>query len=108
MTDVKEKAIELINELSDDKIVYIIQILQSLKGLHGQADSVMSNELDKEKAFETLEKLRKKIPELDYDKELAEGREAAVTLAAMKEADEIAKSGQGFDDVEDMLMELKS
>lgn len=27
MTDAKEKAIELINELSDDKLVYIIQIL---------------------------------------------------------------------------------
>lgn len=75
MTDVKEKAIELIAELSDDKVVYIIQILQSLKGLYGQTDSTMSNDWDKEKAFETLEKLRKKIPELDYEKELAESRE---------------------------------
>lgn len=75
MTDVKVKAIELINELSDDKVIYIIQILQSLKGLYGQADSTISNNLDKEKAFESLEKLRKKIPELDYDKELAEARE---------------------------------
>lgn len=75
MTDVKEKAIELIAELSDDKVVYIIQILQSLKGLYGQTDSTMSNDWDKEKAFESLEKLRKKIPELDYEKELAESRE---------------------------------
>lgn len=75
MTDVKEKAIELINELSDDKVIYIIQILQSLKGLYGQADSTMLNDLDKEKAFESLEKLRKKIPELNYEKELAESRE---------------------------------
>lgn len=75
MTDVKEKAIELITELSDDKVVYIIQILKSLKGLYGQTDSTMSNDWDKEKAFESLEKLRKKIPELDYEKELAESRE---------------------------------
>lgn len=75
MTDVKEKAIELITELSDDKVVYIIQILQSLKGLYGQTDSTMSNDWDKEKAFESLEKLRKKIPELDYEKELAESGE---------------------------------
>lgn len=75
MTDVKAKAIELINELSDDKVIYIIQILQSLKGLYGQTDSTMSNDWNKEKAFESLEKLRKKIPELDYEKELAESRE---------------------------------
>lgn len=75
MTDVKEKAIELITELSDDKVVYIIQILQSLKGIYGQTDSTMSNDWDKEKAFEALEKLRKKIPKLDYEKELAESRE---------------------------------
>lgn len=61
MTDVKEKAIELITELSDDKVVYIIQILQSLKGIYGQTDSTMSNDWDKEKAFEALEKLRKKF-----------------------------------------------
>lgn len=40
--------------------------------------------------------------------ELKTDKPNAVTLAAMKEADEIAKSGQGFDDVEDMLKELKS
>lgn len=75
MTEVKEKAIELINELADDKVIYVIQILQSLKGLYGQADSTKSSNIDKANAFETLEKLRKKIPELDYDKELAESRE---------------------------------
>lgn len=32
----------------------------------------------------------------------------AETVAAMEEADEIAKSGQGFDDVADMLRELKA
>jgi len=32
----------------------------------------------------------------------------AVTLAAMQEADEIAKSSKGYDNVEDMLRELKS
>lgn len=30
-----------------------------------------------------------------------------VTLAAMKEADEIARKGQSFDDIEDMIRELK-
>lgn len=75
MTQVKEKAMELINELSDDKVVYIIQILQSLKGLYGQPETNITSDIDKEKAFETLENLRKKIPELDYDKELAESRE---------------------------------
>lgn len=40
--------------------------------------------------------------------ELKIDRPNAVTLAAMKEADELAKSGEGFDDVEDMLRELKS
>lgn len=40
--------------------------------------------------------------------ELKTNKPNAVTLAAMKEADEIAKSDQGFDDVEDMLREMKS
>lgn len=40
--------------------------------------------------------------------ELKIDRPNAITLAAMKEADELAKSGEGFDDVEDMLRELKS
>lgn len=40
--------------------------------------------------------------------ELKTKKPNAVTLAAMKEADAIAESGQGFDDVEDMLKELKS
>ena len=40
--------------------------------------------------------------------ELKTNKPNAITIAAMKEADEIAKSGQGFDDVEEMLRELKS
>lgn len=40
--------------------------------------------------------------------ELKIDRPNAITLAAMKEANELAKSGEGFDDVEDMLRELKS
>lgn len=34
--------------------------------------------------------------------ELKIDRPNAITLAAMKEADELAKSGEGFDDVEDI------
>lgn len=75
LTKVKEKALELINELSDDKILYVIQILQGLKGLYSQSDTTITNGIDKKIAFDTLEGLRKKIPELDYDKELAESRE---------------------------------
>lgn len=40
--------------------------------------------------------------------ELKTDKPNAVTLSAMKEADEITKSGQGPDDVECMLKELKS
>lgn len=40
--------------------------------------------------------------------ELKIDRPNVITLAAMKEADKLAKSGEGFDDVEDMLRELKS
>lgn len=42
------------------------------------------------------------------ERDKGDGEPNAVTLAAMQEADGIAKSGQGFDDVEDMLRELKS
>lgn len=47
--------------------------------MYSQADSTMPNDLNKKKVFESLEKLRKKISELDYDKELAEAREERYT-----------------------------
>ena len=40
--------------------------------------------------------------------ELKTEKPNAVTLAAMKESKEIAKNGKFYDDVEDMLRELKS
>ena len=70
MTALRKDAIELLEKIPEDKLYFVIQIMQGVNGLYGDSDLV-----DKEKAFERLEQVRRKIPDLDYDKELAEYRE---------------------------------
>ena len=48
----------------------MIQIMKGVRGLYKD-----ENQEAKDLAFESLEKLRKKFSDLDYDKELAEYRE---------------------------------
>ncbi len=70
MTTLQKDAIELIQRMSEEKLLAIIQIMRLF-------DNSNSLELVNEKAaaFETLEKLRRPIPELDEKKELAKWRD---------------------------------
>lgn len=76
MTAIRQEAIELLEELPEDKLMFIIQIMQGVKGLYGD------NKSEKEKAFSNLERLKKKGTGTDYDMELASYRECAKSFRA--------------------------
>ena len=64
MTQIRQDAIKLLEQIPEDKIIFIIQIMQGLKGLDTDEDM-----RQREEAFLHLEKMRKKVPDLDYEKE---------------------------------------
>ena len=70
MTQLRKDAMDLLERIPDDKLIFVIQIMQGMNGLYASND-----EKEREAAFERLEALRKKVPDLDYDKELKEYRE---------------------------------
>ncbi len=73
MTQMKERAIEMIQRIPDDDMLYVINILQNLEQM------TTKKETDREQAmavFQDLLKYRGRLPkDFDEDKELAEARE---------------------------------
>lgn len=73
MTLMKEKAIEMIQRIPDDNMLYVINILQNLEAMS------LDKEKDKEKAKKALMNILnmdKRLPEnFDAKKELQEARE---------------------------------
>ena len=71
MTMIKEKAVEMLKTLPDEKVVYLIKIMEGLEGL-GETCQVTQ----KREALKNIQKFRGRLPEdFDYKKELAESRE---------------------------------
>lgn len=70
MTALRKDAMDLLEKMPEDKLYFIIQIMQGVSGLYGSDTQSV-----KDKAFETLESLRRKAPDIDYDKELETYRE---------------------------------
>lgn len=72
MTQIKEKAVDLIRQMPEDHMFYVIDMLQNLK------ISIADKENDKKQAmaaFQNLQKFRDRLPEnFDADKELEEAR----------------------------------
>lgn len=72
MTQIKEKAVDLIRQMPEDHMFYVIDMLQNLK------ISIADKENDKKQAmaaFQNLQKFRGRLPEnFDADKELEEAR----------------------------------
>ena len=56
--------------MPEDKLYYIVQIMQGVSGLYGAEDQSV-----RDKAFEELEGLRRKVHGLDCDRELENYRE---------------------------------
>lgn len=71
MTVMQEQAYEMIKRLPDDKLYYIIRLLEGLEGLFPSTSK--DNEISVEqKAYENLQRFRKcSDVELDYKAELA-------------------------------------
>ena len=70
MTTLRKNAMDLLEQMPEDKLYFIVQIMQGVKGLYGT-----EKQAAKDQALEMLEGIRKKVPELDYDKELENYRE---------------------------------
>lgn len=69
MTAIRQEAIELLEKVPEDKLIFIIQIMQEVNGLYN------NNQSEKKEAFEKLESLKKKGTITDYDAELVSYRE---------------------------------
>ena len=70
MTTLRKDAINLLEQIPEDKLYFVMQIMQGINGLYGTTDRTR-----KDRAFEELERLRKKAVSFDYDKELESYRE---------------------------------
>ena len=73
MTQMKERAVELIERIPDEKMFYVINILQNLEEMSSNRPA------DKKQAMEALQNVLKfsgRLPgDFDADKELQEARE---------------------------------
>lgn len=69
MTALRQSAIRELEKLPEDKISFVLQILQGVNGLYDDDQS------GRKEAFARLEQLRKKGTVADYDAELASYRE---------------------------------
>lgn len=79
MTALKREAIQLVEQMPEDQMPYVIQYIQTLKGKSSGTEQLSSDEVTvtpKMRAFLELEKMLISVSqELDYDKELAEARD---------------------------------
>lgn len=69
MTALRQSAMRELEKLPEDKISFVLQIMQGVNGLYNDSSS------QKKDAFARLEQLRKKGTVVDYDAELVSYRE---------------------------------
>lgn len=69
MTALRQSAMRELERLPEDKVGFVLQIMQGVNGLYND------NYSKREDAFARLEQLRKKGTVVDYDAELAFYRE---------------------------------
>ena len=70
MTTLNKDAIDLLKQIPENKLYFINHITESIGEPYGTEPQSA-----KDKAFEELESLRRKVPQIDYDKELESYRE---------------------------------
>ncbi len=72
MTRIKERAVEMIQRMPDDDMLYVINILQNLEEMTTKKDVDRKQAMA---AYQDLMKYRGRLPEdFEADKELAEAR----------------------------------
>ena len=73
MTQIKQKAVEMIQRMPDDNMLYVMNFLQNLE------EMTANNNADREQAMTALQNILKfkgRLPQdFDEDSELAEARE---------------------------------
>lgn len=68
----KQEAIKMVDQLSEEKVRYVIKFIQSMESSLNSEDEISP----KMQAFQNLEKIRLNLPDnFDYEKELEEARE---------------------------------
>lgn len=73
MTQMKEKAVEMIQRMPDDNMLYVINILQNLEAMTADKDADRDQAMA---AFQDILKFSGRLPQdFDADKELEEARE---------------------------------
>ncbi len=76
MTRIKKKAVEMIQRMPDEKMVYVIDILQNIEALSGDGEKADRNIQKSRDAFLKLKQFRKTLPaDFDYKSELARARD---------------------------------
>ena len=69
MTALRQSTMRELEKLPEDKISFVLQIMEGVNGLYND------NQSERKEAFARLEQLRKKGTVVDYDAELASYRE---------------------------------
>ena len=74
MTMLKQRAVDMISRMPEEKLYYVVQLLESVEGLsENTAKGVKTPE---KRALEDLQRFRKRSDvEIDYKAELAKARE---------------------------------
>ncbi len=67
MTALRQEAISIVESLPEEEISVLMNFLRQMKDLSAKNKRLAM----KKAAFDELESLRRKIPDLDYEKELA-------------------------------------
>ena len=76
MTALKYEAIQLVEQMPEEQMPYVIQFIKGLKDGRYHKMELSGDATPKMKAFLELEELLAPVsPDLDYDKELAEARD---------------------------------
>ena len=74
MTMLQEKAVDMISRMSEEKLYYVVQLLESVEGLSENMEN--DGKTPAQKALEDLQRFRKRSDvEIDYKAELAKARE---------------------------------
>lgn len=74
MTQIRAKTLQLLESLSDEKLIYVFNILQNLEAFSRSEE--IQDEKTSNDAFSTLMKYSKSLPEdFDYKAELEAARE---------------------------------
>lgn len=70
MTILRKNAMDLLEKMPEEKLYFLVQIMQGVNGLYGN-----DIKTEKDNAFKELESLRRKVTGIDFNKELESYRE---------------------------------